>query len=182
MVTECLRHVPALVSHLPFQRFNPSMSLTLFNSRVDLRPPPAEAGETNEDGTPTATDSVNAAATESADGANLPPPLLSDDQAGRRGNRLSGYLAATINPRRMRDATAEERIMALRRLRTASLANRRDTEGSRLPAPEADERSLSSRLRDRFRVRTRRQGADNAPAVATVEEDPPASEVLPVVR
>lgn len=117
---------------------------------------------------------------ESSDATNLAPPLLSEEP-GRRGSRLSDYLVATLNPRRMRDATPEERILALRRLRTANRANTRDAEPSRLPS-DAEDRSTSSRLRDRFRMRTRRQGADHAPEVPTVVEEPPSTTDMSVVR
>jgi hypothetical protein len=51
----------------------------------------------------------------------------------------------------MRDATVEERLAALRRVREANQSE---------PAPEGSHRGLTTRLRDRFRIRTRAHGAE----------------------
>lgn len=63
----------------------------------------------------------------------------------------------------MRDATVEERLAALRRVREA---NQEEAE----PTPEGTRRRLTTRLRDRFRIRTRAHG------VEPEAETPPASE------
>lgn len=52
----------------------------------------------------------------------------------------------------MRDATVEERLAALRRVREANQGEAAPEEGSR--------RGLTTRLRDRFRIRTRAHGAE----------------------
>lgn len=90
-----------------------------------------------------------------------------NDSANVRHRRgLSTYLHDTLNVRRMRDATVEERIAALRRVRQVN----RDDPNSGETAEERQRRRsrLSSRLRERFRIRTRQHGQPPPP--------PPASE------
>ena len=66
-------------------------------------------------------------------------PWLATDPAGsspeitaanRRSNGLSLYVNHTLNLRRMRNATPEERLDALRRIRTVNRANSANAEGS----------------------------------------------------
>ncbi|RAL03454.1 RING-H2 finger protein [Aspergillus ibericus CBS 121593] len=85
-----------------------------------------------------------------------------------RHRRLSNYLHGTLNARRMRDASVEERLAALRSVREE--ANREE------PTDESDERlrrrsRLTTRLRERFRVRTRAHGDETE---ASSSEAPPA--------
>lgn len=55
----------------------------------------------------------------------------------------------------MRDATVEERLAALRRVREANQSVPAPEEGS-----EGSRRGLTTRLRDRFRIRTRAHGVE----------------------
>jgi hypothetical protein len=59
----------------------------------------------------------------------------------RRSNGLSLYIRHTLNFRRMRDATPEERLDALRRIRNANRANNGDPE-----RVERNRNRISSRL------------------------------------
>lgn len=71
----------------------------------------------------------------------------------------------------MRDATIEERIAALRRIREANQAESVPEEGSR--------RSLTTRLRDRFRIRTRAHGAEAETSDADNPAPSPAAPAAP---
>lgn len=76
----------------------------------------------------------------------------------RSHRRLTSYLHGTLNARRMRDATVEERLAALRSVRAETTRQPPDR-----TTEEPDERSrrrsgLTTRLRDRFRIRTQRHG------------------------
>ncbi|KAI9924952.1 hypothetical protein MW887_006359 [Aspergillus wentii] len=113
--------------------------------RIDLNPSQPEGeNETGEaeDNTETTQDNNPAGAAEQQ----------SEAVQGRQHHRLTNYLHGTLNARRMRDASVEERLAALRVVRAE--ANREDA------AEDAEEgqnrRSrLTTRLRDRFRIRTR---------------------------
>lgn len=77
-----------------------------------------------------------------------------------RHNRLTNYLHGhgPLNARRMRNATVEERLAALRRVREENqdeAANQDDARPNRT--------RLTRRLRDRFRIRTRAHGVDPSP-------------------
>jgi hypothetical protein len=109
--------------------------------RIDLRPPTAD-GEQAENVNPT------------ADGGSpaLPPPLGMDqpsaDMASDLGPAGHNSIPSLIH---MRNATnPQERIAALRHLRNAS---RLLPQGE---ASTASRQSVTSRLRDRFRIRTTR--------------------------
>ena len=62
---------------------------------------------------------------------DMPPEMAATETGRRRTNGLALYLQHTLNVRRMRDATPEERIAALRRFRTA----RRASNGDNMPMP-----------------------------------------------
>ncbi|CAG8890990.1 unnamed protein product [Penicillium egyptiacum] len=121
--------------------------------RIDLNPPQPENPEQTEQ---------NA---DHPDHPDQPPAegqiLTTEDarqqarqQARHTHRRLTNYLHGPLNARRMRDATVEERLAALRRVREA---NQGDS------APEGSHRGLTTRLRDRFRIRTRAHGEAETP-------------------
>jgi hypothetical protein len=109
----------------------------------------------------------------SATSGDLPPPLDEITGAANPATaaRQRGSLAVYFhNLRHMRDATAEERLAELRRLHSAN-----QEAGATGRATDVDrERRLSTRLRDAFRIRTRRQEGDNA----SVSEAEPQAEPL----
>ncbi|EAW13845.1 putative RING finger domain protein [Aspergillus clavatus NRRL 1] len=112
--------------------------------RIDLNP--AQAEEDNEHGEAEA----------SPDHPNAP---TADATPNRQHRRISSYLHGTLNARRMRDATVEERLAALRSVREAASRGAQNE--------DADERQhrrsrLTARLRDRFRIRTRTHGVTEA--------------------
>jgi len=117
--------------------------------RIDLNPPQPENPEQPEENT----EQPDHASTEGG-------PVLTTEQARQQAReqarhthrRLTNYLHGPLNARRMRDATVEERLAALRRVREANQGEAAPEEGSR--------RGLTTRLRDRFRIRTRAHGAE----------------------
>ena len=116
--------------------------------RIDLRPQTA----TTEAGAAEASTSVT-----EGEGTALPPPLevgnsLRNDSFASAfiPSRRRDTIASIIN---MRDMPREERIAALRRLRAERSATGRRESATE---PEVDRRGLSSRLRERFRIRTTR--------------------------
>lgn len=116
------------------------------SSRIDLNPSKGEGQDAQETESP-AEPQEQAAEPEAAQ--------------PRQPRRLTGYLQSTLNARRMRDATVEERLAALRSVREE--AHRESVEGNE----EAEERRrtrLSTRLRDRFRIRTRPHDGTDGPA------------------
>ncbi|GLA42163.1 hypothetical protein AnigIFM63309_010491 [Aspergillus niger] len=126
--------------------------------RIDLNPPQQEGEEEQDlgDGHPeTAAEGAAEATVESSHG---------------RHRRISNYLHGTLNARRMRDASVEERLAALRSVREE--ANREEA------ADEADEQRirrrnrLTTRLREKFRVRTRAHGEVAEPSPSN--DAPPA--------
>lgn len=127
--------------------------------RIDLRPPTAEGVPVGREDAPA--EDGNAA---------LPPPLGM--------NRPSAEMANDFGParrdsmpslRHMRNATSpQERIAALRHLRNAS---RLQPQGE---ASTASRQSVTSRLRDRFRIRTTRA---REPTVDEPGEERPRSEL-----
>lgn len=118
-------------------------------SRIDLNPPQPDNSEQPEENT----EQPDHASTEGG-------PVLTTEQARQQAReqarhthrRLTNYLHGPLNARRMRDATVEERLAALRRVREANQGEAAPEEGSR--------RGLTTRLRDRFRIRTRAHGAE----------------------
>ncbi|KAL4785778.1 hypothetical protein BJX76DRAFT_366693 [Aspergillus varians] len=124
--------------------------------RIDLNPAQA-AGETeNQDG-----EGQNQTASNNSDNNSNNQP--GEEVTPHRHHRLSNYLHGTLNARRMRDASVEERLAALRSVREE--ANREPTN-----EPENDEHSrrnrLTARFRERFRIRTRAHGDDSTTAAA----------------
>ncbi|KAF7174812.1 hypothetical protein CNMCM7691_003498 [Aspergillus felis] len=110
--------------------------------RIDLNPPQAEEEHEQGEG-----GNNNA----SQDNTTAP---AADATSSRQHRRISSYLHGTLNARRMRDATVEERLAALRSVRE---------EASRDASNEETERRrnrLTARLRDRFRIRTRTHGVE----------------------
>lgn len=138
------------------------MILIFFYSRLDLRPNDGETDATAVDGE-----------------APMAPPLDAEAAAAAGAAEASTDATATGNRRRatrlfdlhrLRHATVEERIEALRRFRVENQAEN-GAEGSatasspaaaRAPSPadngdEATRERLTKRLRDKFRIRTRAQ-------------------------
>ncbi|KAJ5502316.1 Zinc finger RING-type [Penicillium fimorum] len=137
--------------------------------RIDLNPPQPENPEETE---------------ENADQPDQPRPegaVLTTEEARQQARqqarhthrRLTNYLHGPLNARRMRDATVEERLAALRRVREAN-------QGDSAPE-EGPHRGLTTRLRDRFRIRTRAHGAEGETSDADAAPSPaaPAAVHLP---
>ncbi|KAI1829021.1 hypothetical protein DTO027I6_10061 [Penicillium roqueforti] len=89
-------------------------------------------------------------------------------QARHTHRHLTNYLHGPLNARRMRDATIEGRLDALRRVREA---NQGDS------APGGSHHGLITRLHDRFRIRTRARGAE---AETSADADNAAPSPAPV--
>lgn len=114
--------------------------LTL-SSRIDLNPPKeGENGEQQE--------GENAEHAEETAGGTITP---ADAAQGRHGHRLTNYL----NVRRMHSASVEERLAALRRVREANQGQAADE------ASRPSRNRLTTRLRERFRIRTRAHGVES---------------------
>lgn len=163
MAADCIGYLPTLVSsshvsvyYIPFTNHH--------LSRIDLNP--SKEGENTEQ------DGENAEHTEETPAEEPTTPTA--DASSHRHNRFTNYL----NARRMRNASVEERLAALRRVREANQSN---------GAAPTNRRGLSIRLRERFRVRTRAHGVETQtddsgtstpiPAVPAVPEVPPAAHV-----
>ncbi|KAL3467084.1 hypothetical protein BJX64DRAFT_190320 [Aspergillus heterothallicus] len=120
--------------------------------RIDLNPAQAE-GENNEN-------QEGENRNEEQDSA---PEPAAEETPTHRHRRLSNYLHGTLNARRMRDASVEERLAALRSVRE---------EANREQEDETDEQQqrrrhrLTARFRERFRIRTRAHD-EPAPAPAS---------------
>lgn len=112
-------------------------------SRVDLRDP------TDLERDDPAVESADRDGSQSTDTENATSPEITTSQRRHRSG-LSSYLHHTLSVRRMRDATPEERIAALRRLRTANRANNRQSVGEGSENETARNR-LSTRFRDALR-------------------------------
>ncbi|KAJ5143689.1 uncharacterized protein N7515_002476 [Penicillium bovifimosum] len=130
--------------------------------RIDLNPPQSETTEQTDD---------HAEHIEQAtEGGATPPTEEARQQARQQARhthrRLTNYLHGPLNARRMRDATVEERLAALRRVREAN-------QGESAVAEEGARRSLAARLRNRFRIRTRAHGSE-AESSADAETATPA--------
>ncbi|CAG8010641.1 unnamed protein product [Penicillium olsonii] len=127
--------------------------------RIDLNPPQAETEQT--EGTPDAETTETAAAPAAA-------PETENTQT-RHSRRLTDYLHGPLNARRMRDATVEERLAALRRVREANQS----------AGEEGRRTRLTTRLRERFRIRTRAHGEaeteTEAPATPAPVHMPPST-------
>jgi len=94
---------------------------TDLHSRVDLRPIASHSDQENYDPSYSA-ESITYSREE---GSSPEPPADGATPASRRRSRigLSLYIQHTLNRGRMRDATPEERLAALRRLRTVNRAS-----------------------------------------------------------
>lgn len=106
------------------------------SSRLDLRPR-REDGSFENDG----------------DDA-LPPPLEPDEVEG--GPQQQHGASRALDLHRLRHASVEERILALRQYRTERGEAPSDT-GSEGGSDRRSGKRLADRLRDRFRIRTNRQ-------------------------
>ncbi|KAL3490529.1 hypothetical protein BJX62DRAFT_137696 [Aspergillus germanicus] len=112
--------------------------------RIDLNPPQAE-GENNE----------NQEGENRTEEQETTPEPAAEETPTHRHRRISNYLHGTLNARRMRDASVEERLAALRSVRE---------EANREQQDETDEQQqrrrhrLTARFRERFRIRTRAHG------------------------
>ncbi|KAK4993165.1 hypothetical protein LTR50_000651 [Elasticomyces elasticus] len=113
--------------------------------RIDLRP---QTSHTESDGERTSQD------------GELPPPLTGDGNASRNNNAHRYVLLGVMGLGRPAEATADERMAALRRLREER-ALRRQVETLQADAGEAagvqEEGTRRRRLRDVFGIRTRRR-------------------------
>jgi hypothetical protein len=131
--------------------------LTVLTSRVDLRP---------------TTSRSSADGNEDAD--TLAPPLQPEAETShRRRSMLRDILSLRSRP----DASAEERISALRRLREQRRNLSGDVAGSSSEngssenvAAQRRSRRISVRLSDVFSSRTRRHGQDDTSPAAPVAE------------
>jgi hypothetical protein len=157
--------------------------------RIDLRPQTSGNsvdGEVDEDGNPIHR-------TTSAEGGEGPlPPPLGQEGRDRRSVRRS-VLASFRNMTRPEQMTREERVQALRNYRaqhaadgargqresrTADASTSAAVGGGDAPAEndaeaQDDDTRMRTRLRNAFRVRTRRTGQDDAPAAPSTENTPP---------
>jgi len=104
---------------------------------------------------------ASADATPSAEGDELPPPLSANDgHEAATGNDDSSdapqrrRVSRFLDLNRLRTAPPDERIAALRRLREQS---RREGEATEDVEERSRRARLTGRLRDTFRIRTRRQ-------------------------
>ncbi|KAJ5787123.1 hypothetical protein N7457_002113 [Penicillium paradoxum] len=140
--------------------------------RIDLNPPQAENPDENDENA----DHPDHPDHPSTEGAAPLTPEEARQQARQQARhthrRLSNYLHGPLNAHRMRDATVEERIAALRSVREA---NQNDS-----PAPEGVRRGLTTRLRDRFRVRTRAHGGEAEPSADAETAAPSPAAPAPV--
>ncbi|PYH85200.1 hypothetical protein BO82DRAFT_274967 [Aspergillus uvarum CBS 121591] len=124
--------------------------------RIDLNPaqPDGEEGP----------DTGDSHAETAPEAASSTPAAPEGNSHQHRHRRLSSYLHNTLNARRMRDASVEERLAALRSVREE--ATRQDSSSD--PTEESDEHrrrgsGLTRRLRERFRVRTRAHETEPTP-------------------
>jgi hypothetical protein len=149
----CLEHVPCGKLTLLSRR----NSIDNLHSRIDLRPAETNTADQNQ----------------AAEDAALPPPLNetegTDAQVHPHRGRLSRRLDATI----MRNASSHERIAALRQLRQQQLESGTTTAGPDAEREEQSRRaSLTGRLRDAFRIRTRSMPEPTAAEVPQPVADP----------
>ncbi|KAJ5368449.1 uncharacterized protein N7496_008209 [Penicillium cataractarum] len=135
--------------------------------RIDLNPPKTEdnAEQEGENADPQSADAAADTTT---------TPTTASTQSNRHSHRLTNYLHGPLNARRMRNATVEERLAALRHVREA---NQGETTGDD-ETTRPNRNRLSTRLRDRFRIRTRAHGVDTTTPVesgAATPTVPPAA-------
>jgi hypothetical protein len=135
---------------------------TTLTSRIDLNP--AQPEENAEQGEGETGENTN---TETAlDGTATPTADATHHHSHRRLTTLL-HSHSPLNARHMHEATVEERLAALRRVREESQGQ---VEGSR-----PSRSRLTTRLRDRFRIRTRAHGVEGSSGVQTpAEPDVPA--------
>lgn len=119
-------------------------------SRVDLRPTTSHTSET---------------APASPTSGDLAPPLEEITEAPNPATSGRQRLSFFYNLRHLRDASAEERLAALRTLQSEN------RQASAATIDVDRERRLSSRLRDAFRIRTRREGYGDNTAIPEGETD-----------
>ncbi|KAH9832358.1 RING-like zinc finger protein, partial [Teratosphaeria destructans] len=129
--------------------------------RIDLRPQETESsadGEANEEATEGETS-----------GEGMAPPLdRRDRRTSLRGSLARSWISNIGNPARM---TREERILALREYRGSSAAQaQRQSEAEEGAEVREAESRLRARLRNVFRVRTRRIGQEESVAPSGSEE------------
>ncbi|KAJ5105529.1 hypothetical protein NUU61_002876 [Penicillium alfredii] len=131
--------------------------------RIDLNPPKseenAEPGENGEHGEHTEETQPDSTATPATDAQTGPH------------RRLTNYLHGSLNARRMRDASVEERLAAIRRVR----AEIRDDAVTGDDATRPSRTRLTTRLRDRFRIRTRAHGVEEPSTDGENTPIPPAA-------
>lgn len=151
MANQRIRHLSSLVSPfaIKISPISPNEALADLPSRIDLNP--AKTEENGEEG-------ENPEHPEETPAEGTATPTAEATQS--RHNRLTNYLHGhgPLNARRMRNATVEERLAALRRVREENqdeAANQNDARPNRA--------RLTTRLRDRFRIRTRAHGVDPSP-------------------
>lgn len=139
--------------YVPFSRPERRHRRSIANSpsRIDLNPP--KTGENAEQ----EGENEHAAATPVDGAANS-----SVDATHPRHSRITDYLHGPLNARRMRHATVEERLAALRQVRETSQGGATFDEEETQP-----NRRLTTRLRDRFRIRTRAHGETSNPESGT---------------
>lgn len=141
----------AIVTQDTVQNTIPSNIKTnhLFHSRIDLNPPKPEENA-DQEGENAELQNADTAADE------ITTPTTPSVQSNRHSHRLTNYLHGPLNARRMRNATVEERLAALRHVREANQGVATSEDDPTRP----NRNRLSSRLRDRFRIRTRAHGVD----------------------
>ncbi|KAJ5445313.1 Zinc finger RING-type [Penicillium cf. griseofulvum] len=138
--------------------------------RIDLNPPQPEDPEQTEENA----DQYDQSHVEGAVLTTEDARQQARQQARHTHRRLTNYLHGPLNARRMRDATVEERLAALRRVREANQVDSAPEEGVH--------RGLTTRLRDRFRIRTRAHGAEGETSADADHAAPsPASPASPAV-
>ena len=125
--------------------------------RIDLRPPTTDDGE--------GTMSRRGSSAAGQEGQLPPPPLtegVMTGEAAQSSQTGTSRRDTVFNLRHLASGTRDERIAALRRMRQERL-------GSSSQAPsEAERHGLTSRFRERFRIRTERRET-----VAATARDPP---------
>lgn len=150
-------------------------------SRVDLRPTTNSPMDPDFSESHTHTDfdslepsltALPASSTNNAAGTSTTPnPTPTPNRRSRTG--LSLYLQSTLNRRRMRDATPEERIQALRTLRTANRARESESAGSTEQRPR---NRMSARLSRAFTSASRPTSGVPTTAPLPASNSPEVSE------
>ena len=143
LVDERVGHMSSLVCSRFFKECQSFPHTNPVSSRIDLNPPKeGENGEQQEGENAEHAEETVADGTATAAGDAAP---------GRHGHRLTNYL----NVRRMHNASVEERLAALRRVREAN----QDQAAEEASRPSRNR--LTARLRERFRIRTRAHGVES---------------------